>query len=347
LNEEIKQFLNFYWAFVLKKEVFNSLDEILKIRKTEDGYLELLRDFSNRYLKDLTFFEIREKLYQSENLRQTLIRLIKDGEFLNWGITRESLERLEKDLKKEISYSQTFLIIGDNLPEKLKTYLTEQPGFTGWAPVVRNIPLQGRYSGYIVRPNERFINAKEFLKKIKKFSKKSEEMVVFIVPLDFINSESYIFPANQSFKSENIQRSFEAVEWFKSGYIVSDADLWCAITRSTITPDELLSVIPFNIFCQGILPCEQEFFIKNYKEVKEKYGINKLTEWREKKPELIVSYLLENGYPDYNKYEKEHILTEYGETFDSMVKNRVVELVEQIVTNSGKLFESLHLMRKQ
>jgi hypothetical protein len=264
LNEEIKQFLNFYWAFVLKKEVFNSLDEILKIRKTEDGYLELLRDFSNRYLKDLTFFEIREKLYQSENLRQTLIRLIKDGEFLNWGITRKSLERLEKDLKKEISYSQTFLIIGDNLPEKLKTYLTEQPGFTGWAPVVRNIPLQGRYSGYIVRPNERFINAKEFLKKIKKFSKKSEEMVVFIVPLDFINSESYIFPANQSFKSENIQRSFEAVEWFKSGYIVSDADLWCAITRSTITPDELLSVIPFNIFCQGILPCEQEFFIKNY-----------------------------------------------------------------------------------
>jgi hypothetical protein len=87
--------------------------------------------------------------------------------------------------------------------------------------------------------------------------------------------------------------------------------------------------------------------MSGYKEVKEKYGINKLTEWREKKPELIVSYLLENGYPDYNKYEKEHILTEYGETFDSMVKNRVVELVEQIVTNSGKLFESLHLMRKQ
>ena len=341
LTENVIRFLNFYSAFLVERRVYKSLSEIINLQKTEPEYLNLLRDFSERYLKNLAFFEIRDKLQQSENLRQTLVRLIKDGELSNWGITKETLERLEKDLRKESSYSKTFLIIGNKLPKDLKRYLGSQPGLTGWAPKIRNAPVEGRFSVYIVKPKEQFINAKDVVDKIKEFASESDEMLVFVVPLDFLNSEKYVYPANQSFKSENIRKSFEAINWFKVGYEFSDADLWSIITRSKITSEELLSIIPFNIFCEGITQSEQEFFIKYYNEIKNRLGIKKLTDWKDVAPEIIVEHLLSSGKPDYNKYELEHIVSKYDDDFDMAIRKRLLNLANQIVINSRELAASL------
>jgi len=341
LTENVIRFLNFYSAFVVEIRVYKSLSEIINLQRTESEYLNLLRDFSERYLKNLAFFEIRDKLQQSENLRQTLVRLINDGELSNWGITKETLERLEKDLRKESPYSKTFLIIGNKLPKDLKVYLENQPGLTGWAPRMRNAPVEGRFSGYIIKPKEQFIDAKDMVDKIKEFANESDEMLVFVIPLDFLNSEKYIYPANQSFKSENIRKSFEAINWFKVGYEFSDADLWSIITRSKITSEELLSIIPFNIFCEGITQSEQEFFIRHYNVVKNRLGIKKLTDWRDVAPEIIVEHLLNLGKPDYNKYELKHIVSKYDNDLDLAIRKRLLDLANQIVVNSRELATSL------
>jgi hypothetical protein len=117
--------------------------------------------------------------------------------------------------------------------------------------------------------------------------------------------------------------------------------LWSIITRSKITSEELLSIIPFNIFCEGITQSEQEFFIRHYNVVKNRLGIKKLTGWRDVAPEIIVEHLLNLGKPDYNKYELKHIVSNYDNDLDLAIRKRLLDLANQIVINSRELATSL------
>jgi len=337
ISDKTKIFLKIFSALNSDKK-YESFEEI---RKSEVDYHQFLKDFSKKYIKDLSFFEIKYKLNQSENLRQTLIRLIKEGELSNWGITNETLEKLENDLKKEIDYSKTFLVIGNKLSDEVKEYLKSQPGLTGWRPRTRNTSKQGLYSAFVIKPRGAFSDSMKLLNKLKVMSKDKEEVVLFVVPLDFLKYESYTLPSNQSFSTQNLKESYEAINWFRTGYGYSDTDVWNAITKSNITLDELWSIIPFNVFCKGILPCEQTFMIKNYKMMKQKCGVKNLTDWKDKEPDLIVEYLLEFGVPDYNKIEKEQVLKLKDRKFDEAVRSRLKELASQIVKSSGEVNESL------
>lgn len=346
LTDDTKIFLNIYSAFKSNKK-FNSLTGIIQDKKGDSEYLTILKNFAEKYVNDLSFFEIKDKLKQSENLRYTLIKIIKEGKLSNWGISNETLRKLEDDLQKRIDYSKVYLVLGNKIDGNIKDYLKAQPGLTGWAPFTRNIPYTGKFSGYIVKPKDRYKSAKKFIEKLKTLANEKEEKIIFVIPIDFLNCESYVLPNNQSFKSTNLKECFDAISWFRTGYEFSDTDLWNAISKSEITPDELLAVIPFNIFCEGILPCEQDFMIKNYDYIKEKCGINKLTDWMKYKdnPEVIADYLLEKGHPNYNSTEIKNVLgVKSKEEFDSGVRKRLLALCEQIVQHSEEFSKSLSLV---
>ncbi len=343
IDAKTKIFLNVFDAFRQNRK-YKSLDEILNI---PIDYVKVLRHFSQKYLKELSFFDIKEKLNQSENLRVTLVNLIKEGELSNWGITQETLERLEKDLKKEIEYSKTYLVIGNKFSDEVKEFLSSQPRFNLKGLKTVNTPKLGIYSAFIVKPRGVYSTSKKLLNKLKSLNKSAEESILYVVPLDFLNYDSHTLPANQSFSTQNLKNSYEAINWFRTGYEYSDTDIWNAIGKSSITPQELLAIVPFNIFCKGILPCEQTFMIKNYKKVKGKCGVNLLMDWKDKDANLIVNYLLESGIPDYNKLEKEQILKVRNNDIKTAVKLRMKDLVDQIIKNSYELDKSLTLMLEQ
>ncbi len=342
INDKTNVFLKVFSAFNSDKRY----DSLKQIYEEDIDNLQVLKNFAERYLKELSFFEIKEILSQSENLRQTLIKLIKEGELSSWGITNETMEKLEADLRREIDYSKTFLVMGNNLSDELRKYLTSQPGLTGWAPSTRNIPNTRKYSAYVVKPRGVFPNAKKLLHKLKSINRDAEETILFVIPLDFLNYESYTLPSNQSFSNKNLKSCYEAINWFRSGYEYSDNDIWNVIGRSNITTHELLSLVPFNIFCEGILPCEQIFMIKNYKSIKQKCGVETLTDWKGKNPSLIVDYLLEGGTPDYNRSEKEQVLDIKNGKIDKAIRSRLEGLAVQIIKNAEKLDKSLTLMEK-
>jgi len=342
INEKTKEFLKIFHALQQDRK-YTSINEILNI---ELEYEYTLKQFAQKYLKELSFFEIKEKLNQSENLRITLINLIKEGELSNWGITQETLERLEKDLKKEIEYSKTYLVIGNKLSDEVKQFLSSQPRFNLKGLKTVNTPKLGIYSAFIVKPRWAYSTSKKLLDKLKALNKSAKESILYVVPLDFLSYDSYTLPANQSFSTQNLKNSYETINWFRTGYEYSDTDIWNIIGKSNITPQELLAIIPFNVFCKGILPCEQVFMIKNYKRVKDRCGVKTLTDWKDKNVDLVVDYLLELDMPDYNESEKEQILKVKNKDIKSAVESRIKELVKQIKENSYKLNESLNLMLK-
>lgn len=323
--DDLKTFLELYYHVIHPKGLVSIDNE------------KLLHHFIEHYYKEIFILKISKDFNQTKNLHDTLKILINDGKFSSFGITQETLKKIQKDVKNKLSLERTFLVLLDGADSTLKEYLRSLPGLSGSAPFVKNIGITAKYGMYVVKP-PKIKSSQEFVEIIKSFCDKDSEMIVRIIPLDFKNGEVFTIPANQSFNSKNMQNCYDAIEWFKTGSESEDSLLWNEIAKSTITPNELFSIIPFNIFCQGILESERIFFVTHYESIKDSLGVAKLNEWKNIDPNLIVTYLLSQGRPDYNQEEITFLKLHSHQVSEEKIKKRFVELATQIV-NGAKQFD--------
>lgn len=337
ISDGTRYFLNAYHSFFKKKEK-HDLSEVTQIRLEEAQYRELLKDFADEYDRELFFQYITQKLAQSEQLRETLVYLIKDGRLATYGLNKQTLERLESELRAQVNYSKTFVVIANKLDKQIQAYIQQQPGFTGFAPKARNIPGKKghQFSVYIFRPTEGFKDGNELLRKFKLLAQdKKQETMVAVFPLDSIHSSYFTFPANQSFKRATLKTAYEIASYFKTGAQYSDSDFWNTLIQSEIPTNELLAIIPFNVLVPGILPSERGFIITNYREIQKKMDVTTLTDWGDKQPTLLKQALLSFGTPNYTAEERSVI----GK------KDRMLEISKDIIDNSKKLKDSLGLLK--
>jgi hypothetical protein len=265
ISPDVKLMLNVYYRLyhTEKKYIVTELFEDINF-----DYSVILTEFSKRFNKDIIAFQYAvEKLKQSEELRYTLIKIIKEGKLETYGINQETLKRLEYDLRGETKYSKSFLIIGNKLPISIESYIKMQPGFTGSTMIPRNIPwFKGShlFSTYIFRPNEQFHSSEELQKKFEELSKGfTQESFILIFPIDGINAKQMTIPSNQKFLNENLKKGYEISSYLVEGAPLSKQDVWRIIYQSEIGVSEILSFLPFNILVPGIFPSEKEFLIKN------------------------------------------------------------------------------------
>ncbi|MCW8896749.1 MAG: hypothetical protein OQJ96_10855 [Flavobacteriales bacterium] len=338
----------------ITKEVHLFLEDYTKLviggdKKQEDNVI--LKEFTENHYKDLQFFGIREELHQSKNLHETLVRVIQDGKLSTYGINKETLEKLQRDLQSNYMKQNTYMILTNKVPESVSSYIKSLPGFTGNRLWTRNIPDHKSLFGvYIIRPPE--VNSiDELIEIIKsKAGKQNTQTLMRIVPLDFLHSKIYTIPEDQSFTSQGLQESYETLEWFRMGYVMEESVIWNEIAKSNISPNELLSLIPFNIFCPGILPVEQSFLIKHYDKIKATFGIEKLGEWRDKNTGLMRDEILKFGEPEYTDEHYVNIMGLLEGATESDKENarkvRILELCEQIKSAAGNFYASMQYQEK-
>lgn len=339
LTDSVKQFLRIYDCLILSKKPLNQAST------SELDHEKILKLFVAEYYKDLQFFEIKEKFHQNKNLHETLIEIIKDGKLSTYGITQETIKRLQKQLNAKSKASNAFLIFTNNTTpsdrQNIKNYL-HRFGRLGMTGCTTKMPISARFGVYIIKTETNMTPA-GLLNEIKSSVVMRSEAIIRIIPLNFMDSETYTLPFNQSFTNANLPNCYEAIEWFKTGYDYSDSALWSEITRSNITPDELLSVIPFNIFCKGILPSEIEFIIKNYYQIKNELGVNSLTDWKDKDAGLIASSILKQGTPSYSNEELSSVLKIISGDSEhkSKIDERILSIAKQIVKGAEEFDKSL------
>jgi len=312
ITNSVKVFLDLYGALISKNT-------------NKQGSL---KHFTNNYYKDLQFYEIKEELHEAKNFHDTLTTIIKEGKLSTYGINKDTLQKLRNDLRKQLKNKQTFLLIVNKASTSLKQYLSNLPRISGVGTIMRNIGRNSRVSLFIVK-TEYGIELKEFSEIIKTRVGNKIETIIKVVPVDFLNTDLIVLPPNLKFKNENMQRCYESIEWFESGLFFEDSLIWNEISKSSVTPDELLSIIPFNIFCPEILPSEQTFFIKHYDYLKKRLDISKLNEWKDKKPQLIVNHLMEKGIPEYTVAEKKQLKIN-GDDTQKKIEKRMLDLAKQI-----------------
>lgn len=338
INNDIKNFAKIYSQLVVKKVTLDQSKNITneEVRKT-------ISHFTKNYYKDLQFFEIKDKFHQNKNLHETLIKIIKEGKLSSYGITKETIKKLNQEITKKAKSSNTFVLFTNNTNptdrNNLKEYLHKFSRL-GMSGGTTQMPIYARFGVYIIK-TETFQTAKSLLKDIKNSVEISSEAIIRIVPLDLLNSETYTLPFNQSFSNENLKKCYNALEWFKLGYDYSDSVLWSEITKSSITPHELLSVIPFNIFCEGILPCEREFIISNYQQIKTHFEVETLSDWASKNADLLTSKLIELGKPSYSPDEIK-ITLKSGSDLDDKINKRLKKISNQIINGAKEFNKTLN-----
>lgn len=315
-GDDLKIVCNLY-TMIFTKESFSDLREFQKT-------------FINRYLTEQGFYFITETLNQSKNFVSTLRKIIKEGKLNAYGVKQESIAQIENELRTTTSLRRIFLVIGQHIAKKtsIREFLESLPKLGGILRLGK-IP----FSTHLVKISDTG-RSSDLLVEVKKHYKNDEETMLWIIPIDTTNIEEFVFPADRSFRNEHIRESYEIFNNFMKVTDITDSNVvWSLIKRSKVTISQLLTVIPFNIFCPGITQSESDFIITNYDIIKAKLDVNSLSDFGKEKPDTIAKTLLEIGVPQYIKDETDSLGINFPIKKEE-VYQRYVKLSEDIVDNS-------------
>lgn len=341
------------------KDEIRKYAELLKIERGSDNtellfeyYMKVYpkKEFSNisdfektfleSYLMERHFKIFYEEFTKKSTIVTTLKKLIKEGEFSSWNITEKTMLQIEGELKMKTKYSKSFLVLGQKIPDSIKEYLVNLPGLTGWRPSFRNTKFidGGLFSGYIVKP-ETFLDIEEFTDELKSKYGGNEESVLWVAPINFLEGTEYTFPADRHFSNTNLSTAYEQINWIKGYGDKEDSVVWSVIEKAKVTYKELLTVMPFNIFCSDITHSETDFLTKHYKEVKTSLSVDYVTDFKNIRPQLLAETLFKIGAPEYNVSERKSLGFSEPVKEDELL-NRFKNLSTEIVSNSHRLWEA-------
>lgn len=325
-----------------KTQLFFDLYQLsMKLPSNED-YRGLLNHFINNYNLESIFYDLKNELKETKSLHSTLVELIKYGELSNYGISKETLKKLNRNLRKEFEADYTYLVLTNGVKDELKTFVKSFPGLGGSIINTRNLSKFSRFGLWIVQLSDR-ATKEEFMGSLKKYTQGENECIVWVSPIDFINSDLITNFENKKFSNKRLHTSYEVIQSFRSRKKYDSALLWNEITKSSITADELMGIIPFNVFCNDIFTTEQTYFIKNYPDIKEKLNINTLTQWSNVNSESLVECLISFGYPNYTYDEKLYLNFDENSNNEKLIRKRLKKLSTEIVAGSKKFASAMNL----
>lgn len=350
IPEKSKIFLVFYNFLIKNQEFFTDIKVLLNRTGllTEEEYKNLLIDFSQTYHPRYSIIGLlmKEDSGHHREMIQAFMHLIRSGEFEEYGIYKDSIDRINMELASRGIKSSAFLLIGDLLPEALKKYIKKCPGFFVYKCFSNNIPGINRkfFSLYIFKPVEEFDSSEDFYdKKVKPLIKKEGKYsFIKVFPLDFVSS--FEKTTSEDKWSKNMHECYQTANFFRTGLRYMETPIANILLEKKVPISKVLSLIPFNIFIPDIVPSERRFILKKYKKIKSKLNVEKIQDWAHRVPEKIAEVILSIGTPEYNSIENE-IIWELGEDqlpTEKQIKDRILEISKEVVENANKhvkLFE--------
>ncbi len=344
ITAQSRKLFSAYHAFFKSDRKYTSLSKFFQA-ESRQAVKGLQKEFIRRFSKDTPFLYIKERLRQSEELRKTLVELIRTGQLDTFGIKEEALQRLKDAVSKRALSRGAYLILGNKIPKSVQEKLRSYPnlgGFVAWSHVPRIRPV--RIIGFIIKPDKSFDSPKEFFNQELQplIPSPSKDMLLVIFSLDILNLESYAHPPTADFSSAFMKDCYATLMHITESY-AEEVSIWQTISESKITTEELLSIIPFNIFVPGIASSERDLLLKNYGQIKRKLGVRTLVDWRNQKAAIIADTILSFGRPNYGPAETLRLfgIEQPDRVSQGKIKRRLQSIGRDIVSNSRKFSRSL------
>lgn len=296
----------FYNIFCKKNKNFE-LEGVDKSDFFEDDCFK--EKFIRKYVSKERF--ISEITSQKESLKdynETLTRLYRMGKLNKFGIHKiiSSIdeEKLERVLMDKIHYFILWNGFYDSFEEKVYESLTEKRrevyrGHFSLREKLKDRREEGHLTLFLVILGEdikiqRFYE--EYLEEIYNNTKKNGWLSIHKAKFEgeYVYKEKF----GSSPPTEGMKKALSAKNALVTGQKIIKIDIKQRLIDSYLTPEQLLTVLPLNLFLPNINSKKKEILIENNEDIKKEFGISKLTDWANTtaKTEEIAKYLEENHF---------------------------------------------------
>ncbi len=133
----------------------------------------------------------------------------------------------------------------------------------------------------IIYPPSNYQDAESFLKKeILPHIPTEDRGKGFILIIPIEGTEIISFPENvDDIKSKYIRGAYEAITAIKTGQSIDVTNLYIERLTQEMNLDNILSIIPFNIFVPDLYGRAKNFIIDNYDEIRQQFNVERLSDW--------------------------------------------------------------------
>ncbi|WP_459202078.1 hypothetical protein [Methanococcus sp. CF] len=359
IDTRVDIFLRVYFKLIYEKTNIllnkDGSDIIMTQNISGEAYSKLLAEFIEKYFPMYRLIQVSLSEHEStKNLHSKLRELIVEGRLSKYGIDKSIFDRIDEKISNSGKVSNSFLVL---VKSKSNTMNIFKKGFTD--KLVR-ISAAGKNSKNIQNENLKGIDPsmhvikwdlgwspEDILEHIKKELNLGSETGISIIPLDFSKGVLTIFPEDNTVeKDPDAHKFIELINYLnKNNDLVekqSISELFSEL-NDKMPINDLLSLIPFNLFCNDILDVEEKYFDDIITEIKNKFKIEKLGDWARQDPERILQYLIKHaGYPDYSGVNFDD-LDSLGINLDDKISKelRFKKLCTEIIEKSKEYAEAL------
>jgi hypothetical protein len=272
-----KTILNYYYNF--------SRDKGLKTATDELDYKAIFRDFTKQYNPSMNLaFNLFLEKGQAEEFRKTLAILVGRGRLNLRLLGKDVLNKINKELEIKQKTAQAYLVLSNKfyaIP-KVEKVLDSFPGIKFGKKWGNKLPDGVNYVHMrLIYPPDNYKNANQFLnREIVPHIPERNRANGFISIIPVEGTEIFSFPSKkEDISSEKIRESYDSLTSIKTGLPLSISSILIDTIDREIPIDNLLSILPFNIFVPDISDRGKRFIIDNYDTLKGQFDIHTLDAW--------------------------------------------------------------------
>ena len=232
--------------------------------------------------KEQVISELTSRHEELADYRHTLSQLYDSGKLSKFGIQQALLE-----LEEELSYVLTdkthyFILINEIMNDtEIIDDIEEAVVSEGDDVYTGSLMLNGGMTSMVLCVCDVSWETEEFYEQFVKepFESYHADGVLSVHRAKFEGGSIFKQRYEETEPSGNILRGIESRNLLTTGEVAATMNLKEKLIESYLSTDELLSVLPLNLFLPDLPSEKKERLIENNEEIKQKFGIQQLTDW--------------------------------------------------------------------
>lgn len=267
------------------------------------------KKFVHEYLhKEQIISRLTSQQEKEAEYRSTLAQLYDSGELSKFGIQQALLE-LEEELNYVLTDKTHYFILINEIQKdtEIKEDIKDAVLAEGGEVYSGSMMLNAGMTGLTLCVCDESWETKEFYKKFVKeaFEGNPADGVISIHRAKFEGSSVFKQRYEESEPSEKILRGIESRGLLTTGEVAATLNLREKLIESYLSTDELLSVLPLNLFLPDLPSEKKDILIENNEQIKSEFGIDQLTDWANptSPAEEIGEHLQSRYFPDDSEEE--------------------------------------------
>ncbi|OLZ42006.1 hypothetical protein A6E15_13910 [Natrinema saccharevitans] len=265
--------------------------------------------FIHEYIhKETIISKLTSEREEEAEYRSTLSQLYDGGKLSKYGI-QQALIELEEDLNYVLTDKTHYFILINEMQHDTKIIedIKEAVLANGDDVYTGSMMVNAGMTSLTLCVCDENWGTNEFYERFVKepFEQYQEDGVLSLHRAKFEGGSIFKQRYEESEPSERILRGIEARGLLTTGEVAATLNLKEKLIESHLSTDELLSVLPLNLFLPDLPSTKKETLIEENEVIKRKFGIDQLTDWAHPNytAEEIGQYLHRAYFPEDSEEE--------------------------------------------